>query len=47
MRGCRAELCPMWGGDGCSCDLFGLDRDDLPTDGIFTVLLPASDPESD
>lgn len=37
----------MWGGDGCSCDLFGLDRDDLPTDGVVTVLLPASDPEAD
>lgn len=26
----------MWGGEGCPCDRFGLDKDDLPTDGIFT-----------
>lgn len=27
----------MWDGEGCPCDTFGLDRDDLPTDGTFTV----------
>lgn len=46
MSQCRAELCPMWAGEGCSCDLFVLDRDDLPTDGVFTVAVPegGSDP---
>lgn len=27
----------MWDGHGCPCDRFGLDRDDLPTDGVFTI----------
>jgi hypothetical protein len=27
----------MWDGDGCPCNTFGLDRDDLPNDGTFTV----------
>lgn len=27
----------MWDGDGCPCDTFDLDRDNLPTDGIFTI----------
>jgi len=36
-RGCDQELCPMWDGDGCPCDRFGLDRDDLPISGVFTV----------
>lgn len=30
MSQCRAELCPMWDGEGCSCDLFG---------GTFTIVL--------
>lgn len=29
----------MWDGEGCPCDLFGLDRDDLPTDGTFAIVL--------
>ena len=36
-RWCKQELCPMWDGEGCPCDLLGLDPDDLPTDGVFTV----------
>lgn len=36
-RDCDQEMCPMWDGEGCPCDLFDLDRDNLPTDGIFTV----------
>jgi hypothetical protein len=35
---CDQEMCPMWDGDGCPCDLFGLERDDLPTGGIYTAL---------
>jgi hypothetical protein len=27
----------MWDGHGCPCETFGLDPDDLPTDGVFTV----------
>lgn len=34
---CAMEDCPVWDGHGCPCDLFGLDRDDLPTDGVFNV----------
>ena len=34
---CAAEDCPMWDGDGCPCSTYGLDRDDLPTDGVFTT----------
>lgn len=34
---CDQEMCPMWDGDGCPCARFGLDRNDLPTDGTFTV----------
>jgi hypothetical protein len=30
----------MWDGDGCPCDTFDLDRDDLPTSGVFTVEIP-------
>lgn len=36
MSQCDAELCPVWDGDGCPCERFGLDRDDLPTHGIFS-----------
>ena len=36
MRDCDAEMCPMWDSEGCPCSDFDLDRDDLPTDGIFT-----------
>jgi hypothetical protein len=37
---CDQEMCPMWDGDGCPCDTFDLDRDDLPTSGVFTVEIP-------
>lgn len=37
---CDAELCPMWDGEGCPCETFGLDKDDLPTDGVFTTEVP-------
>lgn len=37
---CDQEMCPMWDGDGCPCATFNLDRDDLPTDGVFTVTWP-------
>lgn len=37
MSECDQEMCPMWDGEGCPCDLFDLDRDNLPADGIFTV----------
>jgi hypothetical protein len=36
-RDCDQELCPMWDGCGCPCATFGLDRDDLPTSGVFTA----------
>lgn len=32
----------MWDGDTCPCDTFGLNPDDLPKDGIFTVTQYAS-----
>lgn len=34
---CDQEMCPMWDGDGCPCARFGLDRDDLPTNGAWTA----------
>lgn len=37
MTDCRQELCPMWGGDDCPCEIFGLDPDDLPDEGIFSI----------
>lgn len=27
----------MWDGEGCPCATFGLDRNDLPTSGVFSV----------
>lgn len=27
----------MWDGDGCPCDRFRLDRDDLPTGGTWST----------
>jgi hypothetical protein len=27
----------MWDGDSCPCETFGFDKDDLPTDGIYTA----------
>lgn len=41
---CDQEMCPMWDGDTCPCERFGLDKDDLPTDGTFTV--PVYPPDS-
>lgn len=43
MSRCDAELCPMWDGDGCPCEAFGLDRDDLPRDGVFVREMPGDD----
>ena len=43
MNRCDQEMCPMWDGEGCPCATFHLDRDDLPTDGVFTVTWPAQD----
>lgn len=40
MRNCDAEMCPMWDGEGCPCAAFGLDPDDLPTDGTYTIDRP-------
>lgn len=37
MNDCDQELCPMWDGDTCPCVTFRLDRDDLPTSGVFEV----------
>ncbi|SHY08110.1 Uncharacterised protein [Mycobacteroides abscessus subsp. abscessus] len=34
---CRAELCPMWDGDNCPCEIFDLDPDDPPRNGTFTT----------
>jgi hypothetical protein len=33
----------MWHGDSCPCTTFGLDREDLPTDGAFTVTTEEAD----
>ena len=33
----------MWDGLGCPCEAFGLDRDDLPTDGTFTTTVADGD----
>lgn len=40
---CKAELCPMWGGDGCLCDVFGLDPENPPRTGTFSVSVPNAD----
>ncbi len=37
---CDAELCLMWDGETCPCDTFGLDRDNLPTNGTFVSEQP-------
>lgn len=39
-QACKAELCPMWGGDECLCAVFGLDPDNPPRNGTFTVTAP-------
>ncbi|MGY4845482.1 hypothetical protein ACW9PK_12170 [Kocuria sp. MNB10] len=44
MARCNAELCPMWDGETCPCQTYGLDPDDLPTSGIYTTTVP---PEED
>lgn len=33
---CKAEFCPMWDGDTCPCETFGLDPENLPRKGTFT-----------
>lgn len=43
MSKCAAELCPLWDGDSCPCATFGLDPNDLPTDGIFTTEISGGD----
>jgi hypothetical protein len=43
-RGCRAEECPMWDGEGCPCETFGIDPDNIPIDGVFSI--EWTDPES-
>ncbi|WP_272819547.1 hypothetical protein [Mycolicibacterium peregrinum] len=37
MDNCKAELCPMWGGDDCLREVFDLDPDNPPRNGTFTV----------
>lgn len=46
MSRCDQEMCPMWDGDGCPCNTFDLDRDDLPRSGIFTIELPNDSEEA-
>lgn len=36
-QACGQEMCPMWDGDSCPCDTFGLERSDLPAGGTFTI----------
>lgn len=36
---CRAELCPMWDGDTCPCETFGLDPDNLPRNGTYITVV--------
>lgn len=33
----------MWDGHGCPCEAFGLDPDNPPTDGVFTIETPKED----
>lgn len=40
MSRCDQEMCPMWDGEGCPCAAFGIDRDDLPTSGVYTTTRP-------
>lgn len=37
---CAQELCPMWDGDTCPCESFGIDPENPPTRGIFTTTWP-------
>lgn len=37
MPDCGQELCPIWDGDTCPCEAYRLDKDDQPSDGIFTI----------
>ena len=39
MSRCDQEMCPRWDGEGCPCAAFGIDRDDLPTSGIYTTAI--------
>lgn len=45
MKDCKAEFCPMWGGDNCLCEVFDLDPDNPPRSGTFSVIVPNSDTE--
>ncbi len=40
MDDCKAELCPMWGGDDCLCDVLGIDPNDPPRNGTFSTTVP-------
>ena len=40
MSRCDQEMCSMWDGEGCPCAAFGIDRDDLPTSGVYTTTRP-------
>jgi len=33
----------MWGGDDCLCDVFGLDPDNPPRNGTFSITRPHND----
>ena len=46
MSDCGQELCPMWDGDVCPCEVFGLDKDALPSHGIFTSV-PRNHPDEE
>ena len=35
---CDQEMCPMWDGDTCPCERFGLDRDDLPSQAVIEAV---------
>lgn len=47
MTDCAAEVCPMWNGHGCPCEAFGLDPDNPPTDGVFTIEIPQENTDDD
>lgn len=45
--GCKAELCPTWGGDDCLCAIFGLDPANPPRNGTFSVTIPNVDSDTE
>lgn len=44
MDDCKAELCPMWGGDDCLCAIFDIDPNNPPRNGSFSTTVPDSWP---